>query len=258
MIPRFFTQKKQEKEMMSQKQKQGIASAIFVVFTLGFLILYIFLPNLTQKEKSRLTRIPTNLNEVQALQKVLHLIAEKHTFYVYFLLSYAYIVLCSFGLPGVGPIAMLSANLFGGFYAFLMCTLCSTLGGSFCFWLSYTLAGRLVEKLFPSKIAAFHNSLNKNRKNIFWYMLCVRITPIIPKWFVNLASPIVGIPFKAYFFATLIGYVPANLIFIKMGLTLNNLQTLGINLQSFITLVIIGLLTLIPIKLRKTLEKRIE
>lgn len=78
-------------------------------------------------------------------------------------------------------------------------------------------------------------------------MLCVRVTPIIPKWFVNLASPIVGIPFKVYFLATLIGnenpkkflisptqgYIPANLILIKMGLTLNNLENLGMNREVY-------------------------
>jgi len=36
-------------------------------------------------------------------------------------------------------------------------------------------------------------------------MLCARITPVVPKWFVNLVSPLVGIPFKIYLIATIIG-----------------------------------------------------
>jgi len=41
--------------------------------------------------------------------------------------------------------------------------------------------------------------------NLFWYMLFLRITPLIPNWFVNISSPIVGIPFPYFFFGTLFG-----------------------------------------------------
>ena len=41
--------------------------------------------------------------------------------------------------------------------------------------------------------------------NLFWYMLFLRITPLIPNWFVNISSPIVGIPFRYFFFGTLFG-----------------------------------------------------
>ena len=36
-------------------------------------------------------------------------------------------------------------------------------------------------------------------------MLFARITPVIPKWLVNLVAPLAGIPFKIYLIATIIG-----------------------------------------------------
>lgn len=36
-------------------------------------------------------------------------------------------------------------------------------------------------------------------------MLFLRVTPLIPNWFVNVASPIVGVPISTFAIATFIG-----------------------------------------------------
>jgi uncharacterized membrane protein YdjX (TVP38/TMEM64 family) len=36
-------------------------------------------------------------------------------------------------------------------------------------------------------------------------MLFLRITPLLPNWFVNVASPIVGVPLHIFVLATLVG-----------------------------------------------------
>jgi uncharacterized membrane protein YdjX (TVP38/TMEM64 family) len=53
-------------------------------------------------------------------------------------------------------------------------------------------------------------------------LLFLRITPLLPNWFVNIACPLVDVPFKYFFLATLIGLVPANCLHISTGATLNN------------------------------------
>jgi len=57
-------------------------------------------------------------------------------------------------------------------------------------------------------ILFFHNDnlkLQKHRDNLFWFMLFLRISPMLPNWFVNISSPIVGVPYFIFFLATLIG-----------------------------------------------------
>lgn len=51
-------------------------------------------------------------------------------------------------------------------------------------------------------------------------MLFLRFTPLVPNWFVNLASPIVGMPIKYFCIGTLLGLMPLNIIHINAGLTL--------------------------------------
>ena len=47
--------------------------------------------------------------------------------------------------------------------------------------------------------------MKRNKNTIFSYMLFLRVTPFFPNWFINLASPHVGVPLREFFVATFIG-----------------------------------------------------
>ena len=47
--------------------------------------------------------------------------------------------------------------------------------------------------------------VNAHRQNLFWYMLFLRLTPLIPNWFVNIASPLVNMPYHYFLGATFFG-----------------------------------------------------
>jgi hypothetical protein len=42
------------------------------------------------------------------------------------------------------------------------------------------------------------------RDSLLYFMIFLRITPLVPNSFVNMASPVVGIPFHIFFFGTLL------------------------------------------------------
>jgi uncharacterized membrane protein YdjX (TVP38/TMEM64 family) len=71
--------------------------------------------------------------------------------------------------------------------------------------MSYSLARSLVLRKFPALFAKFHGMVNAHRHNLLWYMLFLRLTPLIPNWFVNLASPLVGMPYIYFLGATFFG-----------------------------------------------------
>ncbi len=69
-------------------------------------------------------------------------------------------------------------------------------------------------------------------------MLFLRFTPLIPNVSVNVAAPIVGLPFKYFFFGTLFGkyqyiilllkgLMPANIIHLRTGLALKELTDMS-------------------------------
>lgn len=58
----------------------------------------------------------------------------------------------------------------------------------------------------------------KRKDKLLNYMLFLRITPTLPNTFINMASPIVDIPFHIFFAATLVGLIPASYITVKVSI----------------------------------------
>lgn len=63
----------------------------------------------------------------------------------------------------------------------------------------------------------YNFQISKRRDKLLNYMLFLRITPTLPNLFINLASPIVDVPFHVFFLATLIGLVPAAYITVRVS-----------------------------------------
>ena len=112
--------------------------------------------------------------------------------------------------------------------------------------MSLTLAKELVLRKFPALFAKFNSMVSAHRHNLFWYMLFLRLTPLIPNWFVNLGSPLVGIPYGHFLVASMLGMMPMNFILIQTGQTLKEIETIGIKPHHFVTLFILGILALVP------------
>lgn len=72
-------------------------------------------------------------------------------------------------------------------------------------------------------------------------MLFLRVTPSLPNLFINLASPIVDIPFHIFFLATVVGLVPASYITVRVSLFLFDLQIVMNKELPFLNLVMLDL-----------------
>mmetsp|Transcript_19951 Transcript_19951/g.2700 ORF Transcript_19951/g.2700 Transcript_19951/m.2700 type:complete len:102 (+) Transcript_19951:351-656(+) len=86
-------------------------------------------------------------------------------------------------------------------------------------------------------------------------MLFLRLTPLVPNFFVNIASPIVGIPIKYFTFGTFLGLIPLNVIHLKTGLELYNIEKLGVNISSILWIALFGCLALLPTFFKKKLSE---
>jgi uncharacterized membrane protein YdjX (TVP38/TMEM64 family) len=58
-------------------------------------------------------------------------------------------------------------------------------------------------------------------------MLFLRITPLVPNWFLNISSGNLGVPLSVFVWGTFLGLVPNNLMFITMGMEFRNIESLG-------------------------------
>ena len=139
----------------------------------------------------------------------------------------------SFAIPGPLILSIISGALFGKVFGLILVCVVSSVGASICYLLSSALAKYFIFKQFPKRVLQFKHSVERNKDNLFFYMLFLRITPLLPNWLINLSSPIVGVPFKHFFFASLIGIMPANIMHVNMGSELASMKAIGFDFKVY-------------------------
>ncbi|KAF1792276.1 SNARE associated Golgi protein [Phytophthora cactorum] len=208
--------------------------------------------------------LPTWLNgrndkmgTVQGLWQCASQYREHHAAFVLSSFCIVYIALQTFAIPGPIVLSILSGAMYPFMQAQILVAFCATTGASLCFMLSYFLGRGVFNKVLAGMIGRFKEKIAHNQGNLFYYLLFLRITPLLPNWFVNIACPLVGVPFKYFFLATLIGLVPANFLHISTGATLNGAAGAsgGSNAVSFAVLFLLQFVALLPTLFKGKIEK---
>ncbi|KAK4279750.1 hypothetical protein QN277_011476 [Acacia crassicarpa] len=225
------------------------ALGVFFVFSAGLFCIYLTMP---ASEYGKI-KLPRTISDLRMLKDNFAAYAEDHP--AQFILGYCstYIFMQTFMIPGTIFMSLLAGALFGVFQGLLLVVFNATAGASSCFFLSKLIGRPLVSWLWPEKLRFFQAEISKRRDKLLNYMLFLRITPTLPNLFINLASPIVDIPFQVFFSATLIGLIPATYITVRAGLALGDLNSVK-DLYDFKTLSVlflIGLVSMFPALLKR-------
>ncbi|MED6169127.1 hypothetical protein PIB30_018465 [Stylosanthes scabra] len=225
------------------------AVAVFFLFALGLFYIYLTMP---ASEFGRI-KLPRTLADLRLLKENLSAYASNHP--APFILGYCstYIFMQTFMIPGTIFMSLLAGALFGVVRGILLVIFNATAGASSCFFLSKLIGRPLVSWLWPEKLRFFQAEIAKRRDRLLNYMLFLRITPTLPNLFINLASPIVDVPFHIFFLATLIGLIPASYITVRAGLALGDLKSLKdlYDFKTFSVLFLIGFVAICPTLLKR-------
>ncbi|KAL2531161.1 SNARE associated Golgi protein family [Abeliophyllum distichum] len=151
-------------------------------------------------------------------------------------------------IPGAVFMSLLAGALFGVFKGVALVVFTATTGASSCYFLSKLIGRPLVFSLWPDKLTFFQNQVAKRRERLLNYMLFLRVTSTLPNTFINVASPIVDVPYHIFFLATFIGIIPAAFVTVRAGIALGDLQSVGdlYDFQSIVTLFLLGVLSVTP------------
>ncbi len=161
----------------------------------------------------------------------------------------------TFAIPGPLILSIISGALFGKVKGFILVCVVSTLGASGCYLLSSSFARYFVFKFFSKRILQFKHSIEQNKDNLFFYMLFLRITPLLPNWLLNLSSPVVGVPYFYFISATFFGLMPANIMHVSMGSEIATMKQIGFDLRIILFLLLLGFFALIPVGIKKLFSK---
>ncbi|XP_075044616.1 transmembrane protein 41B [Mixophyes fleayi] len=229
-------------------------SAAFVMY-----LVYKHFPQLSAEEREFI-KIPRDMDDAKALGKVLS--KYKDTFYVEVLVAYftTYIFLQTFAIPGSIFLSILSGFLYPFPLALFLVCLCSGLGASFCYLLSYLVGRPVVYKYLTEKAVKWSQQVDRHRDHLINYIIFLRITPFLPNWFINITSPVINVPLKVFFLGTFLGVAPPSFVAIKAGTTLYQLTTAGeaVSWNSVIVLMVLAVLSILPAIFQKKLKQKFE
>ncbi|XP_073401277.1 transmembrane protein 41B isoform X2 [Dendrobates tinctorius] len=229
-------------------------SAAFVMF-----LVYKHFPQLSEEELEKI-KIPRDMEDAKALGKVLS--KYKDTFYVEVLVAYftTYIFLQTFAIPGSIFLSILSGFLYPFPLALFLVCLCSGLGASFCYLLSYLVGRPVVYKYLTEKAVKWSQQVDRHRDHLINYIIFLRITPFLPNWFINITSPVINVPLKVFFLGTFLGVAPPSFVAIKAGTTLYQLTTAGeaVSWNSVVVLMVLAVVSILPAIFQNRLKKKFE
>eukprot|EP00948_MAST-09A_sp_MAST-9A-sp1_P003288 g3288.t1 len=185
----------------------------------------------------------------------------------------SYVFLQSFAIPGSSLLSVLAGALFDFWTAQLYICVGSTLGSTICYGLSYKLGTSIFSAYleepnngepkrdldnswFVMGLRNMRSRVELNGQNLIWYMLFLRITPLVPNWFVNVSCPIVGVPLRTYMLGTFFGIMPGNVIHIVSGQALKEMTAPATftGKQSFALLFVLQFIALAPVLAKKHIQ----
>ncbi|KAK8788288.1 transmembrane protein 41A-like [Amblyomma americanum] len=172
-------------------------------------------------------KFPSSHQELKDLAALLSSYKEQHAAYVFVLFSSAYLFKQTFAIPGSVFLNVLAGALFGLWKSFLLTCLLSGMGASQCYLLSKFCGQKYVTRYFPDKVRLLQDKVEQNGDRLLYWLLFLRLFPMTPNWFLNIASPVVGVPLHLFFMSVFIGLMPYNFICVQTGCILSELKSMN-------------------------------
>jgi uncharacterized membrane protein YdjX (TVP38/TMEM64 family) len=240
-----------------------ILSLIFLCFLVSFTLLYSSLPPFSASEAAAI-RIPQELSELGPISRALSSYRDANYYHVLGIFSFLYVFLQAFAIPGTIFLSVLAGPLFGSSLGLLVVSAVATSGSCLCYLLVSLFGRDLVKAKIPSVLDKVQTKLRLHWHNLFFYLLFLRISPLLPNVSISVCSPIIGVPLKTFAAATFIGLMPANYLHLQTGIQLNQLtgadenakdtNATRNNLTRMAALLAVACLALLPTLFRGKLE----
>ena len=70
----------------------------------------------------------------------------------------------------------------------------NTIGSLSCYVMSLWIGKPLVNAIWPERLAEYGKEVQRRKSELLSYIVFLRVTPVLPNTFINVASPIVEVP----------------------------------------------------------------
>jgi uncharacterized membrane protein YdjX (TVP38/TMEM64 family) len=139
----------------------------------------------------------------------------------------AYFAVVATYIPGASILTLAGGFLFGTWLGAAATVVGATLGAVAAWWLVRTALGEPLRHRAEKSGGLLKKLIDGFQGNAFSYVLSLRLIPAAPFWLVNAAAGIGSAPLRPYTLATVLGIIPATVIYSGIGAGLGALFRRG-------------------------------
>ena len=158
-----------------------------------------------------------------------------------------YVLATAFSLPGAVVLTLAGGAIFGLGWGTLLVSFASSIGATLAFLASRWLLGDWVQTRFGERMAALNAGIAKDGA---LYLFTLRLVPVIPFFFINLAMGLTRIRPLTFYRVSQLGMLAGTLVYVNAGTQLARIDSLsGIVSPGVLgSLVLLGLFPLVARK----------
>lgn len=166
--------------------------------------------------------------------------------------SLAYILVTVTSFPGASFFSLLAGFLFGSILGTTIVVIAATIGATLLMLAIKLAFGGVVMAKIGSKIKFMEKNI---KHNAFFYLLSLRLLPVVPFWLVNLAGGVLNVKLRDFVITTFIGIIPGAFVYVNIGSSLTTVFAQNtdnfklsslVNHNILIALTLLGLISIIP------------
>jgi len=147
---------------------------------------------------------------------------EEHFAAAMLLFFAVYVVVIGLSLPLSTIFGLAAGFLFGRWWGVLLISCASTSGATVAFLGSRYLLRDFVRARLGRRFEALDRGVVTDGA---YYLLTLRLVALVPFWLINLGMGLTGMRLRTYWWATQLGMLPANIIFVNAGTELGAIES---------------------------------
>ena len=148
--------------------------------------------------------------------------AENHLLSLLLLMT-VFALLTASVVPGVFFVTITAGYLFGPWVGGVSTSIAATIGALIVYAVARSAMGKALREKAERDQGMMQKVCAAIDKDTFWYVLATRLAVVVPFHMINVAAGVMSVRLTPYTIATLIGLLPAHIIYCWIGARLNTL-----------------------------------
>ena len=133
-----------------------------------------------------------------------------------------YVLVAALSIPGASILSLAAGAVFGLGWGLLFVSFASSLGALLAFWVSRYLLRDFLQRRFAKFLAPINAGLAKD--GIF-YLLTLRLLPLLPFWLVNLLMGLTTIGARQFYLVSQVGMLAGTVVYVNAGTQLASIES---------------------------------